>query len=149
MVNNCFDPAVVRVAPGTKVTWVNKEPIPHTMTGAGHRWGLTMGDLLEGDTYSQRFDEEGTFLYFCEFHPGMVGAVGVGDGLGKGTVPTSETKEKGAAKTATGSNGSEPATAGDKGGALHAGLLAALTAGLALLVGCYLLLHPRRRATQT
>jgi hypothetical protein len=119
------------------------------MTGAGRRWGLTMGDLLEGDTYSQRFDEEGTFLYFCEFHPGMVGAVVVGNGLGEGTVPTSETKEKGAAKTATGSIGSEPATAGDKGGALPAGLLAALTAGLALLVGGYLLLHPRRRATQT
>jgi hypothetical protein len=37
------------------------------------------------DTVSYRFQNSGVFPYFCLIHPGMVGAVVVGDGTSKET----------------------------------------------------------------
>jgi plastocyanin len=79
-IENCsFEPAVLRVDPGTKVTFTNKEGLPHTVTGAD--WGEH--DYLNiGDTLTLTFAKDGTYAYSCILHPGMVGAVVVGDGTG-------------------------------------------------------------------
>jgi plastocyanin len=75
----CFTPTVIRIRPGDTVTWTNNEGVPHTVSGAGDLWG-GYRDMGLGDSVSYRFDESGTFPYFCVYHPGMVGAVVVGDG---------------------------------------------------------------------
>jgi plastocyanin len=74
----CFGPTVLYVSPGETVTWTNKESTAHTVTGLGFSWGSD-GDLLQGDAVSYRFAQPGIYPYSCIIHPGMVGAVVVGD----------------------------------------------------------------------
>lgn len=74
---NCFSPAVTTVVAGTKVTWVNKDDIVHTVTGVG-RTISGMKELKGGDQTSYTFEGEGVFPYSCLYHPGMAGAVVVG-----------------------------------------------------------------------
>jgi plastocyanin len=77
----CFDPLVVRVKPGQTVTWTNKEDTAHNVIGAAYKWGQMENDLSLGESVSFKFSRPGTFSYACLFHPGMVGAVVVGDGV--------------------------------------------------------------------
>lgn len=81
MIGNCFEATVLHVDPGTKVTWVNDDKYNHTVTGVGGTWG-DFEALEWGDTVSHRFDGNGVYVYSCIIHPGMVGAVVVGDGSG-------------------------------------------------------------------
>lgn len=74
---NCFAPTVARVRPGDTVTWRNADGIPHNIT-------TTAGfgaELPVKDSFSHRFMKPGVYPYACTLHPGMVGAVVVGDGL--------------------------------------------------------------------
>jgi plastocyanin len=71
--NFAFDPPALEVAAGTTVTWVNQDPAPHTATAADGAFDT--GQLDEGQTASQTFDEAGTFAYRCNFHPEMLGTV--------------------------------------------------------------------------
>ncbi len=74
-----FEPAVIYVDPGDRVTWMNKDMYPHTVTGALGSWGSE--EILDrGDKVSYAFKQEGVFPFYCALHPGMVGAVVVGDG---------------------------------------------------------------------
>ncbi len=73
-----YEPTTLYIDPGTTVTWTNKDPLPHTVTGAF----LTInGDALlkQGEAVSTTFDEAGVFPYYCVLHPGMAAAVVVGD----------------------------------------------------------------------
>ena len=65
--------APIRVAPGTTVTWVNKDRAPHTATGMG----FDTGTLRRGEKASHKFTAAGTFDYVCQLHPYMHGTVTV------------------------------------------------------------------------
>lgn len=78
--NACFDPLVVRVDPGQSVTWTNSDDMAHNLVGSAMEWGSD-GDLRRGDAVTIDFDKPGTFPYACTLHPGMIGAVVVGDGV--------------------------------------------------------------------
>jgi plastocyanin len=80
LTKNCFAPIVARVQPGDTVTFTNKDPDAHTVTGVANSWG-TYDELGQGQTVSYQFDEPGVFPYFCVLHPSMAGAVVVGDGV--------------------------------------------------------------------
>jgi plastocyanin len=77
MVDACFTPTILRVAPGDSVTFVNRDPMVHNVTA--NDWGH-WDDLYEGDRFTVSFDEEGIFPFACTYHPGMSGAVVVGGG---------------------------------------------------------------------
>lgn len=81
LTNNCFVPTIARVEPGAKVTFENFDGAPHTVTGAVYIFG-DMDEFTTGKR-SFTFDEEGVFPYVCILHPGMAGAIVVGDGEGK------------------------------------------------------------------
>jgi plastocyanin len=71
-----FEPAEVRIPRGTRVTWVNcEEPNvdAHTSTSDDGEWSSPL--LSQGESYSQVFDDVGTFDYHCVPHPSMVGVV--------------------------------------------------------------------------
>lgn len=88
MVGNCFGTTVLRVAPGTEVTWVNRDEIAHRVDGTG--WSVRE-DVAGGAQATQRFDTPGTYPYVCVLHPGMFGAVVVGDGAGSGPLTNAAT----------------------------------------------------------
>jgi plastocyanin len=69
-----FEPTELTVTPGTVVTWTNEDSAPHTATA---RDGSFDTDRLNsGDVSSQvKFDKAGTFEYYCEVHPWMVGRI--------------------------------------------------------------------------
>lgn len=77
----CFTPTVLRVAPGTEVTFVNRDSVAHPLGRPGGEWGW---DGTAGGRASVRLDQAGTYPFFCYVHPGMVGVVVAGDGRGPG-----------------------------------------------------------------
>jgi plastocyanin len=73
-----FDPATVRVRPGTMVTWVNcgqEGEESHTSTADQGAWNSPL--LAPGATFTQSFASAGSFPYHCTPHPGMRGTVTV------------------------------------------------------------------------
>ncbi|MGH2723732.1 MAG: cupredoxin domain-containing protein [Actinomycetota bacterium] len=80
----CFTPTVLHVSPGTDVSFVNRDGVPHNVLGAGGEWG-SFERLRRGVPTTYRFEASGTFAFSCVYHPGMVGTVVVGDGVGAGS----------------------------------------------------------------
>jgi plastocyanin len=84
-----FDPPDITVAPGTTVTWVNNDSVPHTSTANDESWDSET--LQPGQSFSFTFDTPGTFPYFCEIHPSMMGSVTVsGGGEAAGAAPAED-----------------------------------------------------------
>jgi plastocyanin len=77
----CFTPTVLRVAPGSEVTIVNRDSLVHPLARPGGAWGW---DGAPGDRTTVRLERSGIYPFFCYVHPGMVGVVVVGDGRGTG-----------------------------------------------------------------
>lgn len=83
MVDACFDASVLRVDPGTSVTFTHEDPgLVHNVGGT--EWGF-YGEMRKGDTFTATFDDAGVYPFSCSYHPGMNGAIVVGDALGAGT----------------------------------------------------------------
>jgi plastocyanin len=89
----CFSPTVLRVAPGSEVTVVNKDSVAHPLGRSGGDW---YWDGNVGDRATVRFETAGIQPFFCYQHPGMVGVVVVGDGRGTGGASTVEVAEQAA-----------------------------------------------------
>jgi plastocyanin len=83
MKDMCFTPTVLRVKPGDSVTFVNRDEMQHTVTGTGGVFG-GYDALTPGKSATYKFATDGVYAYSCIFHPGMTGAVVVGDGTGPG-----------------------------------------------------------------
>ena len=76
--NFAFNPAQVRVRPGTKVTWINcgvTGAAPHTSTADGGAWSSPL--LAPGEVYTREFTAAGSFPYHCNPHPSMQATVTV------------------------------------------------------------------------
>jgi plastocyanin len=71
-----FSPANVSVPAGTTVTWVNEGSVPHTVTSDDGQFDS--GVLMPGDSYTVKFNGQGTITYHCAIHPSMRGSVTVG-----------------------------------------------------------------------
>ena len=100
----CFDATVLYVEPGTEVTWTNLDSMTHDVVGVGDTWGDPGLSLLTGDDVSYRFDTDGVYPYACWLHPGMVGAIVVGDGVGSdlgAVVPGTSEGDPGSAEVAS------------------------------------------------
>jgi plastocyanin len=83
----CFSPTVLRVAPGKKVTIVNRDQFEHPLGRPGGAWSWDGG---AGDQTAVRPEAAGVYPFFCYVHPGMVGVVVVGDGRGSGGATTAD-----------------------------------------------------------
>ena len=73
--NFTFSPQLLTVPAGTRVTWTNRDDIPHTVTDAGGPISFRSPPLDTGDTFSHLFSSAGTYRYFCSLHPHMQGTV--------------------------------------------------------------------------
>jgi plastocyanin len=77
-----FMPTPLSIAAGTTVTWTQRDTAPHTVTsgapGAADAGAIFNSPRLsQGETFSFTFATPGTFPYFCEVHPRMLGVVEV------------------------------------------------------------------------
>ena len=71
--NFSFQPALLTVKAGTKVTWTNHDDEPHTATDDDKRFNSKTLDT--NDQFSFTFTEPGTYNYFCALHPKMRGQI--------------------------------------------------------------------------
>jgi plastocyanin len=77
--DNFFSPRKLTVRRGSKVTWVWRGALGHTVTfrklpsGAGRIKGT--GVLHKGARFSHTFRTHGTYRYVCRIHAGMSGSV--------------------------------------------------------------------------
>lgn len=95
--NSCFDPHEAIVDVGGEVTWTNDDTAAHTVTSGDIKGegpdGIFDSSLFgPGKTFSFKFEEAGTFNYFCMIHPWMTGMVTVGhDIIIEGNITPPET----------------------------------------------------------
>lgn len=75
----CFRPTILYTEPGNDVIWTNKDAVEHNVAGSNLAWG-SFQTLRQDRTVTYRFAEPGVYPYVCSWHPGMSGAVVVGDG---------------------------------------------------------------------
>ena len=72
--NFSFNPAVLTIKAGTKVTWVNNDSTSHTVTSDSGNL-LNSPTLATGQSFSFVFPTTGTINYHCSIHPSMKGTV--------------------------------------------------------------------------
>lgn len=70
-----YDPDPVTIEEGGKVTWINRDSVPHTATAEDGSFDT--GTLEEGKLGSESFKEPGAYAYTCTIHPRMEGTVEV------------------------------------------------------------------------
>jgi plastocyanin len=89
----CFGPTILRAEPGDTVTWRNFDGAPHAVLGANAAWGGFDSIRREIGEVSYRFVRSGVYPYVCTYHPGMIGAVVVGDAAARGAADTVTTAD--------------------------------------------------------
>lgn len=68
-----FSPEAITVPVNSRVTWINKDDVPHVI--AENNGAFKSKALDTDDAYSFDFTKPGTYEYFCAVHPKMVGKV--------------------------------------------------------------------------
>ena len=81
--NFTFSPTEITVPAGTRVTWTNRDDIPHTVTESANPRTIKSPPLDTGETFAFTFDKPGAYRYFCSLHPHMQGTVVVQEARGR------------------------------------------------------------------
>jgi len=68
-----YAPAEVTVAAGDTIVWVNRDIVPHTVTGEARQFDS--GSVSPASEWSLVARERGRTSYTCTFHPIMKGAI--------------------------------------------------------------------------
>ena len=87
LLDYCIAPTLLRVQPGETVTFVNRDETRHVISSAGYAWGSD-GSMRADEAFTATFSENGVYPFQCYLHPGMAGAVIVGDATGLGAAET-------------------------------------------------------------
>jgi plastocyanin len=73
--NFTFSPQTLTVSPGTQVTWINHDDVPHTVVSSKKPRLFASATLDTDQKFSHVFKEPGTYAYFCTVHPHMTGKI--------------------------------------------------------------------------
>jgi plastocyanin len=76
--NTCYIPSKISIIQGESVTWLNEDAAFHSVTSGTFEnpTGLfDSGHLDPNESFIVKFEESGTFDYFCTLHPWMKGKV--------------------------------------------------------------------------
>jgi plastocyanin len=70
--NYSFNPNNLTVSPGTNVTWINNQNVAHRVVEQGL---FDSGILQQGQSFTYRFTNVGTYDYICGIHTYMKGKI--------------------------------------------------------------------------
>jgi plastocyanin len=70
-----FSPKTLTIAAGDKVSFANKDGVPHTATAKDGSFNT--GRLADGQSASITFATPGEYAYYCTVHPMMKGTITV------------------------------------------------------------------------
>jgi plastocyanin len=68
-----FVPERLEVAVGDRITWVNRDIVPHSVTAKER--GIESGDLVQDRSFSYVAKSRGEIGYLCRLHPVMRGTL--------------------------------------------------------------------------
>jgi plastocyanin len=68
-----FAPVAISVPVGATVTWTNADVEQHTVTARDKSFDSDV--IANAKFFSFTFSKAGTYSYFCQIHPNMVGEV--------------------------------------------------------------------------
>ena len=71
--NFTFNPAELTIKPGTTVTFVNADDIPHSVVENTGKFKSKPLDT--GDKFTMTFTDAGEVAYYCGFHSHMTGKI--------------------------------------------------------------------------
>jgi len=104
---DCYTPDSLEIRVHDTVIWSNDDTAAHTVSSGDATGGadgkFDSGLFMSGNTFTQTFDEAGTYPYFCMVHPWMTGQVVVkeandmifnGPGVVEPTIAEDETSLK-------------------------------------------------------
>jgi len=74
--NSVFAPDVLKVRPGDRIKWTNRDIVPHTATATDESWDT--GEIAAGESAEVAVTAGFGVAYFCRFHPMMKGLLQVG-----------------------------------------------------------------------
>ena len=66
-----FVPERLEVAVGDRITWTNRDFVPHSVTAKER--GIESGDLPQGKSWTYVARTPGEIAYICRLHPVMRG----------------------------------------------------------------------------
>jgi plastocyanin len=72
--NFSFNPRSTTVPPGTTITWVNADDVPHKIVSSDGKFTASPA-LDTNDRYTFGFTRPGRYEYFCAIHPKMTGVI--------------------------------------------------------------------------
>jgi hypothetical protein len=139
----CVYPTLIRLpSGGGSVKFTNFDAVDHVIVGSGLAWG-SGGILHQFDSFTARFDLNGVYPFQCYIHPGMSGAVLVGDANGRGAATRTGVTLAGPSDLPLGSPAAATAAedASDRGG-----WWALAVAALVLVVVLLVVRRPRTRS---
>ena len=64
-----FVPERLEVAVGERITWTNRDFVPHSVTAKAQ--GIESGDLTQGKSWTYVAQKPGEIAYICRLHPVM------------------------------------------------------------------------------
>ncbi len=76
--NTCYIPSKISIRQGESITWLNEDAAFHSVTSGAYENPNGMfdsGHLDPNESFTVKFEESGTFDYFCTLHPWMKGKV--------------------------------------------------------------------------
>jgi plastocyanin len=148
-----FVPTIARVPVGSTVTFTNGSVMDHEVAGANLTWGAAQTPIAPARSVEHTFAAAGVYPYSCMIHPGMTGAIVVGDGgvaaVGAVTPPAVDATPEANAATTGSAAASTDAVAAEPlpiaVGLALAGLVGASLVGA--LVGALVVASRHRRET--
>src|SRR6266571_3725904 len=69
-----FNPQVLTVKSGEKITWINRDEEPHLVVSVEKQFKKS-GPLDTDQEYTITAGAPGTYTYFCSIHPKMTGKI--------------------------------------------------------------------------
>jgi len=72
-----FEPEELTVAAGDRITWRNRDVVPHTATARDKSWDS--GNLNRDEEWSIVAPAAGVLDYICAYHPSMKGRITISD----------------------------------------------------------------------
>ena len=83
LTESCYLPYEEKLSVGELVLWNNIDSAAHTVSSGNPTEGKSnhfdSGIIAPGDNFSKKFDSAGSYFYYCELHPWMIGLISVGD----------------------------------------------------------------------
>jgi plastocyanin len=70
-----FQPDDLAIAPGESVTWINRDPFPHTVTATAGTFDSK--EIQPGESWTYKAPKKGDLTYVCMLHPTMKGTLRV------------------------------------------------------------------------